>query len=372
MTLPRGYKPPKKEEIPANKDFGVKNNDTTNKKEDSLTNEILQSITIDDTINKVIDTGKEVVTNIEDTVKEVIEKGNDVISDDSSTLEKAIRYNDQSDKSQLTQENQMNKKNDYNYNANSNLVTSTDKPSTKEELTTTTIPKPTKELQQQNKKLLLEEKNMKIEDSTTFSNTLNKDNMYSPKSDIQTDTTKKSTLSEVNVKTDTNQKNQQISQIQKEDRREIEIAVERAFEDTQNNINKITEEARREISNTTERIREYQQDSINIITSIANNYISLQKELINSFSDSLEKRKNKNRSVSNPQMSWLYNYYSPERLAGIYGESINNFTNAMIRYSSLLNNFTLSNMNYFKSFLQQIELYSKAFQQSQKDKNYDK
>jgi hypothetical protein len=213
---------------------------------------------------------------------------------------------------------------------------------------------------------------MKIEDSTTFSNTLNKDNMYSPKSDIQTDTTKKSTLSDVNVKTDTNQKNQQISQIQKEDRREIEIAVVRAFEDTQNNINKITEEARREISNTTERIREYQQDSINIITSIANNYISLQKELINSFSDSLEKRKNKNRSVSNPQMSWLYNYYSPERLAGIYGESINNFTNAMIRYSSLLNNFTLSNMNYFKSFLQQIELYSKAFQQSQKDKNYDK
>ena len=60
-------------------------------------------------------------------------------------------------------------------------------------------------------------------------------------------------------------------------------------------------------------------------------------------------------------MSWLNNYYSPERLAEIYGENINNFNNSMIRYGSLLNNLTISNMNYFMSFLQQMELYSKEF-----------
>ena len=141
MTLPHGYKPPKKKEISDNKEFG-NNNNTTNKKNNSLTDEILQSATIDDTINKVLERGNEVVTNLEDTVKEVIEKGKDVIAEDSSTIDKSIRYKEQSDKSRLTQENQMNKKNENNDNSYARI--STDKFSTKEELTTT-IPTPTNE-----------------------------------------------------------------------------------------------------------------------------------------------------------------------------------------------------------------------------------
>src|SRR5215213_8573744 len=74
MTLPHGFKPPKKKEISDNKEFG-NNNNTTNKKNNSLTDEILQSATLDDTINKVLERSNEVVTNLEDTVKEVIEKG---------------------------------------------------------------------------------------------------------------------------------------------------------------------------------------------------------------------------------------------------------------------------------------------------------
>ena len=142
MTLPKGYKAPNKKEISDNKDFG-NNNSATNKKNNSLTDEILKSTTIDDTINKVLERGNEVVTNLEDTVKEVIEKDKDVTGEDSSTIDKSIRYEDQPDKSQLTQENQMNKKNENNYNDNSNLGISTDKSSTKEELTTT-IPTTTK------------------------------------------------------------------------------------------------------------------------------------------------------------------------------------------------------------------------------------
>ena len=135
MTLPSGYKPPKKKEISDNKDF-ENNNNTTNKKNNSLTDELLQSTTLDDTINKVLERGNEVVTNLEDTVKEVIEKDKDVTGD-SSNIDKAIRYEDQPDKSQLSQENQMNIKNDDKYNDNSNLGISTDKSSTKEEFTTT-------------------------------------------------------------------------------------------------------------------------------------------------------------------------------------------------------------------------------------------
>jgi hypothetical protein len=156
MTLPRGYKPPKKKEISDNKDFG-NNNNITNKKNNSLTDEILQSTTLDDTINKVLERSNEVVTNLEDTVKEVIEKGKDVIVEDSSTIDKSIRYEDQSDKSLLTQENQMNKKNDYNFSDSSNLGISTDKSSTKEELT----PTPTKEVEEENKIMFDKEKENK-------------------------------------------------------------------------------------------------------------------------------------------------------------------------------------------------------------------
>ena len=48
-----------------------------------------------------------------------------------TTIDKSIRYQDQSDKRiQLTQENQMNKKNENSYNDNSNLGSSTDKSTT--------------------------------------------------------------------------------------------------------------------------------------------------------------------------------------------------------------------------------------------------
>ncbi len=127
MTLPSGYKPPKKKEISDSKDF-ENNNNTTNKKNHRLTDELLQSTTLDDTINKVLERGNEVVTSLEDTVKEAIEKGKDIITEDSSTLE-----------------NQMNKKNENNYNDNFNLRINTDKSLTKEELITTTIPTSIKE-----------------------------------------------------------------------------------------------------------------------------------------------------------------------------------------------------------------------------------
>ena len=167
MTLPKGYKAPNKKEISDNKDFG-NNNSATNKKSNSLTDEILQSTTIDDTINKVLERGKEVVTNLEDSVKEVIEKDKDVTGEDSSTIDKSIRYEDQSDKSQLTQENQMNKKNENNYNDNSNLGISTDKYSTKEELTTT-IPTSTKKEEEENK-IMLNNKEKENKDMAENSN----------------------------------------------------------------------------------------------------------------------------------------------------------------------------------------------------------
>ncbi len=168
MTLPRGYKPPNKKETSDNKDFGNYNN-ITNKKSNSLTDEILQSTNLDDTINKVLERSNEVVTNLEDTVKEVIEKGKDVIVEDSSTIDKSTRYEDQSDKSRLTQENQVNKKNDYNYSDSSNLGISTDKSSTKEELTTT----PTKEVEEEKEeeeeeenKIMFDNKEKENEDMT--------------------------------------------------------------------------------------------------------------------------------------------------------------------------------------------------------------
>ena len=178
MTLPRGYKSPKKEEISDNKDFGDTDNNITNKKKNSLTNEILQSTTIDDTINKVLERGNEVVTNLEDTVKEMIEKGKDIVPADSSAMDKPIKYEGQSDKSLLTQENQINKNNDYNYNDNSNLRFSADKSLTKEELKTT-IPTPTKE--QEKDKIMLDNKEKEHKDMAENTSNNSEDYKIQPK-----------------------------------------------------------------------------------------------------------------------------------------------------------------------------------------------
>jgi flagellar biosynthesis GTPase FlhF len=175
----------------------------------------------------------------------------------------------------------------------------------------------------------------------------------------------KRTPSEDKRITDTDQRVQNISNLPKDQIRQTERAVERTFEDTRTSINRVTEEARRGISKSTEQMREYQEDSINIINNIANNFIALQKEFINNFSDSFTRNDTQPRTT--PQMPWFV-YYSPERLAQIYGESIHNFTNSLIKYGNLLNNLTISNMNYFKSFLQQMEIYSKEFSEKEKRK----
>ena len=178
----------------------------------------------------------------------------------------------------------------------------------------------------------------------------------------ESDDNKRSSLQDDKIGKD-NPYNLQNPKTQNEQIRQSERAVERTLEDTRSNINKLTNEARSEVSKSTEKMKEYQEDSINIINNIANNYIESQKELFTSFSDSITGN-NTNRLGNYPLTSWL-NYYSPERFAQMYGENVNTFTNSLIRYSNLLNNLTLSNMNYFKSFLQQMELYSKEFSERQ-------
>ena len=175
----------------------------------------------------------------------------------------------------------------------------------------------------------------------------------------------KRTLSEDKRTTDADQRVQNITNLPSDQIKQTEKAVERTFEDTRNNINRVTEEARRGISKSTEQMKEYQEDSINIINNIANNFIAYQKEFLNNFSDSFTRNDTQSRNI--PQMPWVF-YYSPERLAEIYGESIRSFTSSMIKYGSLLNNLTISNMNYFKSFLQQIEIYSKVYSEKERRK----
>ena len=140
----------------------------------------------------------------------------------------------------------------------------------------------------------------------------------------------------------TDQRVQNITNLPSDPIKQTEKAVERTFEDTRNNINRVTDEARRGISNSTEQMKEYQEESINIINNIANNFIAFQKEFLKNFSDSFTRNDTQSRNI--PQMPWVF-YYSPERLAEIYGESIRSFTSSMIKYGSLLNNLTISNMN---------------------------
>jgi hypothetical protein len=336
MTLPRGYKPPKEKEISDNKDFVDNSNDITNKKENSLTNEILQSTTIDDTINEVIETGKEVVANIEDTAKEVIKKGKDVIVGDSSIMDKSLRYENQYDISQLTQKKMNNNKN-YNYSDNSNLGINTDKSSsvsTKEELTATTTTTPISTTQQEGEtKIMLDNKEKK---------------QYKDQgSSFTTITTVP--LEEVKEKTNKFLDNQT---------QQIKNTTSNISETTSNindSINQNQDAHRANLDKNIDTANRYQQETTNTSQSIFNNYIELQKNIANTFQSAFS------RFLDNTSKSYWNYFQYPQGNTDTYKNTNQTIADNTTNYTQRVNDFALI---YAENFNKSIEIAQKYYNES--------
>jgi hypothetical protein len=329
MTLPRGYKPPEKKKIADNNDFGDNNKDITNKKENSLTNEILQSITIDDTIKEVLETSKEVVSNVEDTVKEVIEKGKDAIVGDSSIMDKSIRYEDQDDRSQLTQENKMNNNKNYNYNDNSNLRISTDKSSSKKEELTTTIPASTREEEREK------------EETKIIQNNKEKEQHENQESSFKTITTVPIEEEEegVNVEAKT----------------ELIVPLKNQQEETTNNINNNSNEYqntnRAIFDKNIDTANRYQQQTVDTVQSILNNYVELQKNIANTFQSAFS------RFLDNTSKSYWNNFQYPQRYTDTYKNTNQTITENTTNCTQRMNDFALASIESFNKVIEIAQRY---------------
>jgi len=216
----------------------------------------------------------------------VVKKGKDVIVGDSSIMDKSLKYENQSIRSQLTQEKNMNNNKNYNYSDNSNLGINTDKSSssvsTKEELTAATTP------------------TLKQEGETKI--TLDKKEKEQHKDQVSSITTNTVPLEEVKEKTNKFLDNQ-TQQIKNKT-----STISETTNKINDNINQNQDTHKIYLEkniNTAANI--FQQETTNKSQSIFNNYIELQNNVANTFQSTFS------RLLDNTSHSYWNYFQYPKR-----------------------------------------------------------
>jgi len=142
-----------------------------------------------------------------------------------------------------------------------------------------------------------------------------------------------------------------ISQVQQEQQH----SVNRALDETKNNIRKATDEARKDIPRYTQAVNEYQEQTIQVTIEIADNYLESQKEIINSF-----------QSAWVPAIERTYgafwNYWmSPRLTTDMYARTVSRIADNTIAAVRLANNTVFSNLDAFKTSIQNTRDNVKEF-----------
>ena len=132
-------------------------------------------------------------------------------------------------------------------------------------------------------------------------------------------------------------------------------SVNRALDETKNNIKRATDEARQDIPHYTQAANEYQEQTIQTAREIADNFLESQKEIINST-----------------QLTWLpliqrtYSMFwdyclSPGWTVGMYAGTIGSVTDNTVAAARLVNNGIFSNLDSFRSSIQNTRDNLKEF-----------
>ena len=131
--------------------------------------------------------------------------------------------------------------------------------------------------------------------------------------------------------------------------RDQQEAINRTFDQTRNNIKKTVNEAQKGISDYTQQVTSTQERTLEIARDIADNYIESQKEIINSF----------NQSIWTPYVENVVNrtsafpaVFSPSR-AEIYGNTLTNIVDNFVTATRLANKTVFTNMELINTSLQQ-------------------
>ena len=138
------------------------------------------------------------------------------------------------------------------------------------------------------------------------------------------------------------------SQIQKDQQE----AVNRTFDQTRDNVKKTINEAKKDISDYAEQITSLQETAIETTRDIADNYIESQKEIFNSF----------NQSIWTPYVEYVANANRTSAFPGLVSQSraevySNTFTN-------MVDNFVTSTRIANKTVFANAELINTSFQRA--------
>jgi|SRR5215212_1822391 len=133
-----------------------------------------------------------------------------------------------------------------------------------------------------------------------------------------------------------------ISQVQQEQQH----SVNRALDETRNNIRRATDEARSQVPRYTQAANEYQEQTIQTAREIADNFLESQKEIINSLQSAWVPAAENAYGV-------FWNYWmSPRRVTDAYARAVSSVTNSTVTATRLVNNTVFSNLDAFKTSVQ--------------------
>jgi hypothetical protein len=132
-------------------------------------------------------------------------------------------------------------------------------------------------------------------------------------------------------------------------------AVNKALDETKDNIRRATDEARKDIPRYTQAVNEYQEQTIQVTIEIADNYLESQKEIINSFQSAWVPAIERAYAV-------FWNYWmSPRMLTDIYARTVSSIADNTIAAIRLVNNNVFSNLDAFKTSIQNTRDNLKEF-----------
>jgi hypothetical protein len=138
-----------------------------------------------------------------------------------------------------------------------------------------------------------------------------------------------------------------------EQQRQKEI-VNQSLDETRDSIRRTTDAAIKEVPRYTKAFNDYQEQSIQTARDIATSYIDTQKEILRSFQSALDPL------VDNTIDRFRNNYYQyyympyPKNIADVYGMMINSLADNTMASVRLANNMIFTNMEAFKTSMQQL------------------
>ena len=133
--------------------------------------------------------------------------------------------------------------------------------------------------------------------------------------------------------------------------RDQQEAINKSFDRTRDNIKKTINEAKKDISDYAEQITNLQETAIETIRDVADNYVESQKEIFNSFNQSIwtpyvEKVSNANRTSPFPGKLLQFR-------AEVYGNTLTSIVDNFVTATRLSNKAVFANLELINTSLQE-------------------